>query len=1543
MSTFPRLAKHHSRVGLFLSAFALALLLSNTVRGQVGNDNPTGPAGNFNGSVTTGGSYDPYTANVTRTVTDMVVTGAVGQDGLSWSRTWNSRSGFGSWQHNYSWTIDPIDAYAGQPMHRIVTFPDGRVVNYGSMVDGNGYYGSPPGVSERLKNGPGNGLCFLILPDGGRVEFSVVSTVEYDWEEQTTHFTYDFTAQAVIDPHGLRTTLTYEPDGSFKVTEPAGRWIRHSFIPASGGWNEKVTASDGREVNYTFQTQPVAPGTVPHRLLTSLSYYDGTTAVYTYQAPNVGSADGVPLLSTCDDPMYAGPMRKISYAFATGTNPDGSEVVYGQILSEKHPNGTPVSTLTINSPTTRTETRGDGPARTFTYTGGKLTNHTDFKNQSSSMSYDARGFVSATVDQRQNQIDISNEPRTGKPTLIIHPLTPPDIVRATVQFEYGSPNCPDPNNRDGNNPYYLYRTVNERGYATVYWRDANKRVSRIDYPDGGFETFTYNGFGQVLTHRLTSGGIENFGYDEGLPTARGLRTSYTPPPTESDGDPSLHPTRYHYDSMDRVYSVTDPRGNISRFQYNARGQITRVTHMDDKFVQVGYDNYGNRASVTDELLNPPTIYTYDDYNRVLSVENPLGKTTTVNYAHDWTNPYLHTTRNPKYVNSPLNKNVVFGYDENLRRAYKVDALSTPDEAWTLFGYDAAGNLTSVTDPRGKLTSSGYDERNRQTSVTDALNFTTTVTYDATNNKKGVTRPGNPAAQFIDYDPMNRLREQIDERGVHTYANYDLAGNLSWLKDANEKVYSYEYDDLNRKIKATYPADSPNEPRTEKSTYDIAGNLLTFTNRAGAVQTYASYDNRNRVTSSSWNDGITPSQNFDFDAKSRLKQISSTEVDGTRTDIDFLYDGADRKTSEKTTVRHFGLNLATEVVYQYDDDGNRSRIIYPAGPQFIYAYTQRDQLANIKLDPAIFGSGYESPAVSYAYDASGNRSLRTLLKGASTPNAVPGASTQYAVDDVNRVYSQSTNFPNQPGRFDYGYDALNRRKYEQRDSGLADGFEYDPTGQVTGYQKSGTLNVASGTVSNPSAAATLTFDGAGNRTQIAGSFEFNTYTSNALNQYTNDAAGPAGYDNNGNLNSYAGWTVSYDAMNRLTELSHPGTGQQISYRYDALNRRIAQKVVTPAGTAVTTHVYDGWNLIEERPTDGRQPHCYLFGGAVNELVVSFGSGYPNYWYFQDGRGNTSHLTDNEHAVIERYTYSFDGRVSYFNANNESIPTSSFDNRFLFAGAILLPETMLYDMRNRIYYPRWGRFLQSDPIGFAGGDANLYRYGGGDPVNKVDPTGLSVKEPPPKRPLDGRFSMDVRDVLTGLGGGDWHVLGDPFSNGERSVMAAGHYMAAIGAGFSPGNYIGSDSSGRAIFKSGATANGGSLTLVWIVERGAPFTDSDLKALQQDIYPRALDLKGKGGTPEFWLKMWKLDTPLWNDKNQIVNYYYTGVHQSLNGRTWTNFEINYIGVGQGFAAGGYSVSRMNEIILRYNELRGFPKHHIPGKQAWAEIGYNYFMDRQ
>src|SRR5207237_7431593 len=72
-----------------LSPFLAFLLLAplGQLRAQVGGDNPTGPFGIFNGNVTTGCSYDPYTGNAMRSIPDISVAGAVGSYGLALSRT----------------------------------------------------------------------------------------------------------------------------------------------------------------------------------------------------------------------------------------------------------------------------------------------------------------------------------------------------------------------------------------------------------------------------------------------------------------------------------------------------------------------------------------------------------------------------------------------------------------------------------------------------------------------------------------------------------------------------------------------------------------------------------------------------------------------------------------------------------------------------------------------------------------------------------------------------------------------------------------------------------------------------------------------------------------------------------------------------------------------------------------------------------------------------------------------------------------------------------------------------------------------------------------------------------------------------------------------------------------------------------------------------------------------------------------------------------------------------------------------------------------
>src|SRR5205809_5119564 len=162
---------------------------------QAGNDNPTGNAGEFNGDVTTGCRYDPYTGNAKRSVTDLVVAGSVGAYPLEFTRTSNSRyqvtdansenAGYGqsddfgiagNWLHSYQWTIDPVARSQTRPTSFTVNYPDGRVVRFGPSTNGDPYYRGPQGVRDRLQvfwDSSTAGRAYVIMPDGGKVWFSI--------------------------------------------------------------------------------------------------------------------------------------------------------------------------------------------------------------------------------------------------------------------------------------------------------------------------------------------------------------------------------------------------------------------------------------------------------------------------------------------------------------------------------------------------------------------------------------------------------------------------------------------------------------------------------------------------------------------------------------------------------------------------------------------------------------------------------------------------------------------------------------------------------------------------------------------------------------------------------------------------------------------------------------------------------------------------------------------------------------------------------------------------------------------------------------------------------------------------------------------------------------------------------------------------------------------------------------------------------------------------------------------------------------------------
>ncbi|MGI9113463.1 MAG: hypothetical protein DLM52_11030 [Chthoniobacterales bacterium] len=161
-----------------------------------------------------------------------------------------------------------------------------------------------------------------------------------------------FKPTALIDPYGQRTTFTYDPVNTTQltqITEPGGRYIQLSYTTIGGLLRiDHITASDGLTVQYSYQTLALPFDTTA---LTGVTYLGDNTmkATYTYQPANVSPDNNFPLLATCDDPMYAGPKKKIQYSFATANADSTIPVAAGQLDSEKSgTTGVMVSQLVVH-------------------------------------------------------------------------------------------------------------------------------------------------------------------------------------------------------------------------------------------------------------------------------------------------------------------------------------------------------------------------------------------------------------------------------------------------------------------------------------------------------------------------------------------------------------------------------------------------------------------------------------------------------------------------------------------------------------------------------------------------------------------------------------------------------------------------------------------------------------------------------------------------------------------------------------------------------------------------------------------------------------------------------------------------------------------------------------------------------------------------------------------------------------------------------------------------------------------------------------------
>ena len=373
----------------------------------------------------------------------------------------------------------------------------------------------------------------------------------------------------------------------------------------------------------------------------------------------------------------------------------------------------------------------------------------------------------------------------------------------------------------------------------------------------------------------------------------------------------------------------------------------------------------------------------------------------------------------------------------------------------------------------------------------------------------------------------------------------------------------------------------------------------------------------------------------------------------------------------------------------------------AGDVTNYLYNAVGQLAGLT-------DRNNNPIVTYSYNNVGE-----LIEVADGVSGGPYTTYQYdAVGDVTSIVNYAGN-GSVNSSFQYTYNVLGQIATMITLDGTWT-YSYDTTGQSVHAVFASTNN------SIPSQDLTYQYNAAGDRTETIVDGVTTNYTTNSVNETTSTSDGTIyTYDADGNLisetNASGTTTYTYDSLDRLISVTSPT--DSFIYEYDALgnlaatihNGQTTQNLVDPVG-------FDGLPEVAQYDGNSNLIAGYTYGlGLVSQFTVSA----TNYYQF-DAQGSTADLTNSSGAIQNSYSYlPFGGTLA---------SSGSTYNPFTFVGqdGVSTDGSGLVNMQARDYDPVVGQFVSNDPTGLAGGDSNLRRYVGNDPLDFVDPGGTNSYE-------------------------------------------------------------------------------------------------------------------------------------------------------------------------------------------------------------------------
>lgn len=890
-------------------------------------------------------------------------------------------------------------------------------------------------------------------------------------------------------------------------------------------------------------------------------------------------------------------------------------------------------------------------------------------------------------------------------------------------------------------------------YADPYWPDRPTSVSRDSVLISGqliVESFTYDAVtGQILTQTTTGAtgttpqmeshttttalynGAEAAAFDPGgafdpswlsLPQPAGFRKSVRGPRTDVD-DTALfvyyplgssapatakgrlaavknalgHITRYDaYDVFGHATSITDPNGVTTAFTYDALGRVLTSTLRGVTACDTGLDalcatdlvttsHYANVTGPLDSTTQPngnTTSFTYDSRGRMSSYRRGLQEQ--IVYTYD---PATQKKASESY--QALENGV---WSEKRRETYTYDnygRLATTthaDNSSIVYSYDGADDLVGVQDERHASANTRYvyDGAKRLTTVTQTLGAGTIATsyaYDIADDLVSVTDPNGNVTAYV-YDDFGRMLQQTSPvTGITAYA-YDVAGDLMSTTDANGATTARTYDAAGRVLTAVSSCTGSDTEQVTWTYDDPAagkfgiGRVASMTDPSGSTS-YA-YDRRGLLRNEdrmmgAWS-SATP---YAYDANGNRTQLGT---------LYYTYDAANRPSAVTRRDCTGCPTLPIVTSASYLPFGPETQIAFGNGTQQTKSYDSRYQITENKLT----GPGAVTVAdYVYATDPAGN--ITTIH------------------DAVDASFDRS-----------FGYDDLNRLASANTGSSLWEtgAYSYDSMGNILSETVGGWNATFTFVGSSPRLASatqagnssTIEYDAAGN--EVNGNYQGLTL------EMTNAPGSSVTHEYScRNLMKRVVASVPPQPTRGLMcppFCSGPPAPPQFLYTYDGRGVRV--HVDGSNGTA-TDYVYTPeLQLRLMHDTDaGTTEFAWLNGHAVAQI---FQQSSTTRFTFTDHLGTPLLQTDSAGNIAWQAEYEPYGRLYQLRAgDSEEEQPLRLPGQEISAHSSAGPDEH-YNIF-RWYRSGWGRYTQSDPLGWVGRE---YTYASDDPISNTDRLGL-----------------------------------------------------------------------------------------------------------------------------------------------------------------------------------------------------------------------------